>query len=128
MICSSCGATGVMSEGGGIGSSTMARIVASSVSRRNRCRPVTASHSTTPSANTSARRSTSSDDACSGDMYSILPLRPPGFVCDTRPSARTIPKSITFTAPSNDTRMFCGETSRCTTPSGRPSESTRLCA
>ncbi len=67
---------------------------------------MTASHRTTPSAKTSARWSTSSDDACSGDMYSIFPLRPPGLVCETRPSARTIPKSITFTAPSNDTRMF----------------------
>jgi hypothetical protein len=39
-----------------------------------------------------------------------------------------MPKSITFTAPSNDTSTFCGETSRWTTLSGCPSESARLCA
>ena len=35
-------------------------------------------------------------------MYSILPLRPPGLVCATRPNARATPKSIIFTAPSNE--------------------------
>ena len=39
MICSSCGTTGVMSDGGGMGSSTIARIVASSVSRRTGAAP-----------------------------------------------------------------------------------------
>ena len=42
--------------------------------------------------------------------------------------AFAIPKSISFTSPSNDTRTFCGETSRCTRCSSRPLWSRLLCA
>ena len=68
----------------------------------------------------SERRSALSPEACSGDMYSILPLRPPGIVSVIRPSALATPKSMTLTAPSNDTRMFCGEMSRWTMFRGHP--------
>ena len=37
-----------------------------------------------------------------------------------------MPKSTTFTLPSKDTRMFCGETSRWTMSSGRPCSSLAL--
>ena len=74
-------------DGRGIGSLVIARITASSVSRRNSRRPDSASHSTTPSENTSERWSTGSPEACSGDMYSTLPLRPPTCVSLMRPCA-----------------------------------------
>ena len=60
------------------------------------------------------------DFACSGAMYPVLPLRVPVLVLVTRPAARAMPKSITFTSPSNETSTFCGETSRWTMPSGVP--------
>ena len=49
------------------------------------------------------------------------------FFC-SRLSALAIPKSISFTSPSKLTSTFCGETSRCTMPSGLPCASRLRCA
>ena len=58
---------------------------------------------TTPNANWSERKSTSSPAACSGDMYSGVPMISPGSVLSVArsPSSSTIdslarPKSSTF--------------------------------
>ncbi|MFO0669965.1 MAG: hypothetical protein U0235_10115 [Polyangiaceae bacterium] len=44
------------------------------------------------------------------------------------PAARATPKSSTRTSPSAPTITFCGDTSRCTTPSGVPSSCLATCA
>ena len=69
----------------------------------------------------SERRSTRSPRACSGDMYESLPLMVPATVSFVDRSLRATPKSMTFTSPSREIMMFCGERSRWTTPSGLPS-------
>ncbi len=64
--------------------------------------------------------------ACSGDMYPNLPLRTPGS--SAKRLALAMPKSAIFTAPSNESRMFCGLTSRWTMSSGCPASSFFSCA
>ncbi len=81
------------------------------------------------SGKTSARRSTDGrPTACSGAMYAILPLSWPARVADRRLAARATPKSVMRVMPSTPTRMFCGETSRCTSSSGLPCSSRSSCA
>ena len=92
----------------------------------NSGRAHTSSNSTMPAANTSLRQSTGSPRACSGDMYAYLPLMTPSSSSTSR--ARAIPKSTIFTLPSHDRRMFWGDTSRCTMPSGWPNSSVLRCA
>ncbi len=84
------------------------------------------SHSTIPVAKMSLRGSTGAPAACSGDMYANLPLTTPSSSCTWR--ARAMPKSTSFTIPSHETRMFCGETSRWTMPSASPYSSVLRCA
>ena len=76
-----------------------------------------------PIANTSARRSIFSDRACSGAMYATLPLSCPVRVTARRDAARAMPKSVMRETPSTLTRMLCGDTSRWTISSERPSSS-----
>ncbi len=76
----------------------------------------------------SVRRSTFFPADCSGDMYEYLPLSTPERVTVAWSAAFAMPKSTTFTPPSKVTRMFCGETSRWTMPSGLPVWSVFLCA
>ncbi len=83
---------------------------------------------TRPSENRSARASTSSPRACSGDMKLTLPFTTPCWVRVTRPSAFTMPKSNSFTSPRAVTRMLLGETSRWTMPSADPLSPVRLWA
>ncbi len=64
-----------------------------------------------------------SPDACSGDMYVTLPFSIPAWVSPLIDEPFTMPKSTSFTAPSYETRMFCGLMSRWTRFSGRPSGS-----
>ncbi len=90
--------------------------------------PTSASQSTTPAAYTSARRSSTSAWSCSGGMYPNLPLMRPSWVTCRRPAALAMPKSSTRATPSLPTRMFCGETSRWTTPSSAPPASRASCA
>ena len=61
-------------------------------------------------------------------MYEYFPFRTPDCVTVAWSAALAMPKSTTFTWPSNDTRMFCGEMSRWTMFSGRPDWSAFLCA
>ena len=76
----------------------------------------------------SARRSTRSAWSCSGGMYPNFPLMRPSMVVCIRPAALAMPKSSTRAMPSLLTRMFCGEMSRWTTPSGSPWASRASCA
>ncbi|CAM4044273.1 hypothetical protein COSO111634_31930 [Corallococcus soli] len=95
---SSGGTSGLSRAGGTMVLSCTARRTAISESPWNRRPPVSSSHSTTPSANTSVRASTLSPRACSGDMYANLPLSTPGLVSVL--PAFAMPKSVSFTAPS----------------------------
>ena len=63
--------------------------------------------------------------ACSGDMYSSLPLMMPVWVRSRLPSALAMPKSDTFTSPCSLISTFCGLMSRWTMPSGLPLPSLR---
>ena len=81
-----------------------------------------------PSANTSLRRSSGSPRHCSGDMYASLPLMTPTWVRTSRSLHLAIPKSMSLGTPSYESKMFCGETSRCTMPRGRPLMSHCRCA
>ena len=54
-------------------------------------------------------------------MYSIFPFSVPASVASLRRAlAFATPKSMSFVVPRMEMRRFWGETSRCTTPSGRP--------
>ena len=64
----------------------------------------------------------------SGAMYENFPFTTPICVLCVWMADRTMPKSMSFTAPETDSITFCGVTSRWTTPSERPSTSRRLCA
>ena len=55
-----------------------------------------------------------------------LPLICPSRVVCSRPAAFATPKSSTRATPSVPTRMFCGDTSRCTMSSGCPCSLLRL--
>ena len=88
--------------------------VAKSVSATNKRSPVRSSYRQMPTPNTSLRRSISKPCTCSGDMYPNLPFRMPACVRPALPAALAMPKSMIFTSPSYETRMFCGDTSRCT--------------
>jgi hypothetical protein len=76
----------------------------------------------------SARASRVASATCSGDMYATLPLMLPSFVERRRPRALAMPKSISFVTPFGPTMRFCGETSRWTMPSRRPSSPIASCA
>ena len=99
-----------------IGAGVVARAarVARSLSPLNRRRPVVSSHSVTPSANTSVRRSTALPWACSGDMYASLPFTMPCVVDVMRSAARATPKSMIFGRPSYVTMTLVGLMSRWT--------------
>ena len=60
----------------------------------------------------SLRRSSGRPRTCSGDMYPNLPLSTPAIVRELRDVAFAMPKSMTLTSPSYETRTFCGEQSR----------------
>ena len=71
-----------------------------------------------PSVNKSERGSTFSPLACSGDMYSGVPMRAPVRVSPDTSIERAMPKSITLIRPLfSSTMMFCGFRSRWITPS-----------
>ena len=61
-----------------------------------------------------ARRS--SPRACSGEMYSAVPITEPCWVSIVSSAERATPKSATLSVPSSRTMRFCGFTSRCTIP------------
>ena len=114
-----------------MGRSSTFCMVSKSVRPRNSRRPVSASHSTTPRANTSDRRSTGVPFTCSGDRYGSLPLQMPVSVSSPtlkRPWLLAIPKSSSFTPPARSSMMFDGVTSRWTRFSGSPPGSVRLWA
>ncbi len=75
-------------------------------------RPASSSHSITPTAKTSARRSTRSPRACSGARYAGLPLIVPSHVTTSESAALAMPKSTTLTAPPRVRITFCGVASR----------------
>ena len=81
------------------------------------------SHSITPTAKTSARRSTLSPRSLLGRHVGQLALERAGRVWCDAASAFATPKSTSLTWPSYVTNTFCGLTSRWTTPSGLPSRS-----
>jgi hypothetical protein len=62
----------------------------------------------------SERASLSSPRTCSGDMYWSVPTMCPWRVRRLDPKARAMPKSITFTTPSEFSMMFEPLMSRCT--------------
>ena len=79
--------------------------------------PVTIMNSTLPRAKRSARASTDSPRACSGDMYSGVPAPRPVWVRRASSAARARPKSVRRTPSDGDSsRMFAGFTSRWTSP------------
>ncbi len=79
-------------------------------------RPVTNSKRTTPNENTSDLASTSIPSACSGDMYGIVPIRPPASVFREEPVSLATPKSVIFTSPSSVSIKLLVFTSRWTIP------------
>ena len=109
-----CGAT---VEIGATLPSRIARIASIASPRATIVLPLSSSHITIASENTSLRPSSGAAIVCSGDMYAYLPLTWPGwvswFVSD---AAFAIPKSHSLTTPSYDTMRFAGDTSRCTSP------------
>src|SRR2546428_237219 len=68
--------------------------------------PVASAQRTQPSENTSLRASTSPPIHCSGDMYSRVPLATPASVRCSRSRAKAMPKSLSLTSPSYETRML----------------------
>ncbi len=72
-------------------------MIATSFMPFHRRRPTAASHTITPMANTSARRSTRCALACSGGMYATFPLSSPVRVSSELSIAFAMPKSTTFT-------------------------------
>ena len=125
---SACGMSASYADGGVRSPWRICISVAATLSALNNRRRASDSHSTTPSENTSLRRSMTSFLICSGDMYPYLPLSSPSCVEVTRPWAFAIPKSTTFTAPLYWTTMFPGDTSRWTIPIGAPLKSGSSCA
>ena len=119
---------GVPAGSGGIGSSLIAFQIKKSVERSNSRTPDSASHSTTPSANTSVRASTDSPRICSGDMYGSLPLSTPVRVFLPSLGIFDTPKSSTLHTPSTVTNRFCGDTSRWITGVSAPVASRSVCA
>ena len=97
--------------------------VSTSVAARNRRRPASISHSTTPSENRSERPSIGSRLMRSGAMYACLPLNAPRSVrsAGASPTAFAMPKSSSFTPPARTHMMFEGLTSRWMMLSGLPS-------
>ncbi len=89
----------------------------------NSGRAVISSCATTPSENTSDRRSSGLPAIDSGAMYASLPLTRPVCVRRCADWARAMPKSITLSTPAPLTMRFDGEMSRCTSSSGWPSAS-----
>ena len=90
--------------------------------------PATSAWRTHPSEKTSLRASTRPPLACSGDMYESFPFVTPSCVFSRRSCAKAMPKSLSFTSPSQLTSTFEGLTSRCTMPSGAPSSPVASCA
>src|SRR6187200_3360304 len=86
---SPAGTCGLSARGDGGVSLRIARSTADAVSPLNAGRPVTISYNTAPSENKSARPSTASPLACSGDMYAAVPIIAPGP--DVVGAAGTVP-------------------------------------
>ena len=113
----------------GSGSSRrMAARVSALLCRRKVRFPVTISYRTNPNENWSDRKSSGRELACSGDMYSTVPITVPGRVEEVStvpassgclvsgPASFASPKSRIFTNPSRETIRFSGFKSRWTTP------------
>ena len=115
------GTAGLTSRGARILPSRTASSTEISLSPEKRRSPVSSSKSTAPSEKMSERPSTGSPQACSGDMYWSFPLSAPICVWLAFDTALAMPKSTSLMSPSEVSRMFCGETSRWTRPSSRPS-------
>ena len=81
-----------------------------------------------PSEKTSERLSIGLPQACSGLMYRSLPRSAPLSVVEALLAALAMPKSVSFTSPSNEMRMFCGLMSRWTISMGWPLSSFLRCA
>ena len=106
-----------MASGTSTGRPMRAMSVAMVVSAENGTRPVTASISTRPSEYTSARPSTDSPWACSGEAYRAVPSTAPcGSVQAASARARARPKSAMRMRPSSPKRRLAGLMSRCTKP------------
>src|ERR1700734_1862772 len=76
----------------------------------------------------SAARVTFPPASCSGAMYANFPLMLPALVSRSWPRAFAMPKSMTRGMPSAPRMMLCGDTSRCTRPSGSPCSFFASCA
>ena len=63
--------------------------------------------------------------ACSGEMYSAVPITEPCCVSIVSSAERATPKSATLSVPSSRTMRFCGLTSRCTMPTACAAASLR---
>jgi hypothetical protein len=109
---------GFSADGEVICRSCTARSTATSLSPSKRREPVRSSQRVMPRAKRSVRESTGSPRACSGAMYANLPFSIPAVLA--RLLALAMPKSVSFTAPSKETRTLCGVTSRWTRPSDWP--------
>ena len=120
-------AAGISARGAGIAPRPSVVSIASRVPGM-RYSPVSRRWSVHPSEKRSLRPSIFSSRTCSGDRKGTLPLITPATVRVTRSAARAMPKSVSFTSPLVDTRMFAGFTSRCTMPSGAPSSRASECA
>ena len=95
-------------------------IVSASVFPTKRRSLVSSSQNTIIAAYVSVRRLTGSPRTCSGAMYAYFPFTALSRVEWSLPAALAMPKSTRRATPSAPTRMFCGETSRCTRPRGPP--------
>jgi pSer/pThr/pTyr-binding forkhead associated (FHA) protein len=72
-----------------------------------------------------SERASGAFTTCSGAMYRSVPLRAPTCVSGSPPRMRATPKSVSFTAPPYERRMFAGVTSRWTRLCACPSISSR---
>ena len=117
------------SRAAGIGSLSTLLSVSASPSPLKSRRPSSASHSTTPGReDVGAPVDVLGAPRLLGRHVRELALELPGARRRELLVARATPKSVSRALPSMPTRMFCGETSRCTMPSGLPSSSVSSCA
>src|SRR5439155_20700778 len=111
---SSAGATRGAKRDGGSTTGSRTRSIRLVSDCGNSCRPVSSSHRMMPTAYRSVRPSSTSERACSGDMYETLPYTTPGAVFSVFNDDEASPKSVSLTSPKNDSSTLGGETSRCT--------------